>query len=42
MDVWQYILLENIPLPKLYFAHEREVIERDGTFISTHPTGETA
>jgi sulfate adenylyltransferase subunit 2 len=38
MDVWQYIMLENIPLPKLYFAHEREVIERDGTFISTHPS----
>ncbi|MFI5172610.1 MAG: sulfate adenylyltransferase subunit CysD [Chitinophagales bacterium] len=37
MDVWQYIFQENIPLPKLYFAHDREVIERDGTFISTHP-----
>ena len=37
MDVWQYIYQENIPLPKLYFAHDREVIERDGTFISTHP-----
>ena len=37
MDVWQYIYQENIPLPTLYFAHDREVIERDGTFISTHP-----
>ena len=37
MDVWQYIYQENIPLPKLYFAHDREVIERDGTYISTHP-----
>lgn len=37
MDVWQYIFQENIPLPKLYFAHDREVIDRDGTFISTHP-----
>lgn len=37
MDVWQYIFQENIPLPKLYFAHDREVIERDGTYISTHP-----
>ncbi len=36
MDVWQYIFQENIPLPSLYFAHQREVIERDGTFISTH------
>jgi sulfate adenylyltransferase subunit 2 len=30
MDVWQYILLENIPIPNLYFSHEREVFERDG------------
>lgn len=37
MDVWQYIYQENIPLPRLYFAHDREVIERDGAFISTHP-----
>lgn len=37
MDVWQYIYQENIPLPKLYFSHDREVIARDGTWISTHP-----
>lgn len=34
MDVWQYILVENIPLPTLYFAHEREVIERNGTLLA--------
>ncbi len=34
MDVWQYILLENIPIPSLYFAHEREVFERDGTLLA--------
>ncbi len=34
MDVWQYILLENIPIPNLYFAHEREVFERDGTLLA--------
>lgn len=34
MDVWQYILLENIPIPNLYFSHEREVIERDGTILA--------
>lgn len=34
MDVWQYILLENIPIPDLYFSHEREVIERDGTILA--------
>src|SRR4051812_16194728 len=37
MDVWQYIYTENIPIPKLYYAHEREVIERDGAFLSTSP-----
>jgi sulfate adenylyltransferase subunit 2 len=26
MDVWQYMKRENIPLPSLYFAHEREVV----------------
>jgi sulfate adenylyltransferase subunit 2 len=34
MDVWQYILLENISIPGLYFSHEREVIERDGTILA--------
>lgn len=34
MDVWQYILLENIPIPSLYFAHEREVFLRDGTILA--------
>lgn len=37
MDVWQYIATENIPIPKLYFAHDREVIIRDGTLLSTSP-----
>ncbi|MCK5170126.1 MAG: sulfate adenylyltransferase subunit CysD, partial [Bacteroidales bacterium] len=34
MDVWQYILLENIPIPSLYFSHEREVVDRDGTILA--------
>ncbi len=33
MDVWQYILSENIKIPPLYFAHEREVIRRNGTWL---------
>ncbi len=37
MDVWQYIFMENIPIPKLYFTHEREVIVRDGAILSTSP-----
>ncbi|MEQ9188222.1 MAG: sulfate adenylyltransferase subunit CysD [Cryomorphaceae bacterium] len=34
MDVWQYILHENIELPSLYFSHEREVFLRDGVIYS--------
>jgi len=33
LDVWQYIYLENIPLPQLYFAKERPVVFRNGTWI---------
>lgn len=34
MDVWQYILMEDIEIPSLYFSHEREVIFRDGQYLS--------
>lgn len=34
MDVWQYILKENIALPTLYFSHEREVIQRGKTILA--------
>jgi len=34
MDVWQYIYLENIPIPNLYYSHEREVVYRDGTWLA--------
>ena len=34
MDVWQYIRMENIPIPGLYFSQDREVIERNGTFLA--------
>ncbi len=33
MDVWQYILLENIEIPSLYIAHEREVIWRNNSWL---------
>jgi sulfate adenylyltransferase subunit 2 len=33
LDVWRYIQRENIPLPSLYFAAERPVIERDGALL---------
>jgi sulfate adenylyltransferase subunit 2 len=34
MDVWQYIAEERINLPSLYFAHEREVVQRDGVLLA--------
>ena len=37
MDVWQYILQENIPLPSLYYTHERDVFERDGVWLAHYP-----
>ncbi|MCB9204513.1 MAG: sulfate adenylyltransferase subunit CysD [Flavobacteriales bacterium] len=46
MDIWQYILLEGIELPSLYFSHKRECFMRDGMilgktdFIQTRDTEE--
>jgi len=37
MDVWNYIRRENIPLPSLYFAHERDVITRNGVYMAASP-----
>jgi sulfate adenylyltransferase subunit 2 len=34
MDIWQYIAMEQIPMPSLYFAHEREVFLRDGIHLA--------
>ena len=33
LDVWQYIEREQIELPSLYYAHEREVVERNGLLL---------
>lgn len=33
LDVWLYVWMENIPVVPLYFAKERPVVERDGSFI---------
>ncbi|WEF35600.1 sulfate adenylyltransferase subunit CysD [Pseudoduganella chitinolytica] len=33
LDVWQYIARENLALPSIYFAHEREVIPRNGLLV---------
>jgi sulfate adenylyltransferase subunit 2 len=37
MDIWQYIRLEEIPIPSLYLAHEREVVRRDGVLLARTP-----
>jgi sulfate adenylyltransferase subunit 2 len=34
LDIWRYVELENLELPSIYFAHEREVFERDGILLA--------
>lgn len=36
MDIWQYIKAEEIELPSLYFAREREVVARGGTYLEVN------
>ncbi len=46
LDVWQYVARENLELPKIYFAHDREVFRRDGMlyavseFVERYPDEE--
>ncbi|MEO9139048.1 MAG: sulfate adenylyltransferase subunit CysD [Jatrophihabitans sp.] len=44
LDIWSYIEAEQIELPNLYYAHEREVLERDGMLLAVNrfisPQGE--
>ncbi len=35
LDIWQYIKEEGIEIPPVYYAHQREVFERDGMLLST-------
>jgi sulfate adenylyltransferase subunit 2 len=37
MDVWMYLKREEIDLPSLYFAHERDVFERNGSLLAVSP-----
>jgi len=37
LDVWQYLAVENVELPSLYFAHERPVFEREGALLADSP-----
>jgi sulfate adenylyltransferase subunit 2 len=36
LDIWSYIRDEQIELPHLYFAHKREVVERDGMLLAVN------
>jgi sulfate adenylyltransferase subunit 2 len=36
LDIWQYIGQENIEIPSIYFAHEREVFSRDGMWLAVN------
>jgi sulfate adenylyltransferase subunit 2 len=44
LDIWRYIQLENLELPSIYFAHQREVFARDGILLAVsqyaRPEGE--
>ncbi len=47
LDVWRYIRQESLDLPELYFAHQREVVKRDGRVVPVSEfcgprSGETA
>jgi sulfate adenylyltransferase subunit 2 len=35
LDVWEYIAVEGLEVPSIYFAHEREVFARDGMLYAT-------
>jgi sulfate adenylyltransferase subunit 2 len=37
LDVWEYIRRHELELPSIYFAHEREVFERDGMLYAVSP-----
>ena len=39
LDIWQYIERERIELPSIYFAHEREVVLRDGMLLAVSAVG---
>jgi sulfate adenylyltransferase subunit 2 len=34
LDIWRYIEVEDLELPSIYFAHQREVVERDGILLA--------
>lgn len=37
LDIWQYIAREKLELPSIYYAHEREVVEKGGLLVPVTP-----
>ncbi|MBL0310036.1 MAG: sulfate adenylyltransferase subunit CysD [Bacteroidetes bacterium] len=37
LDVWQYLAMEEIKMPSLYFSHKRRVFNRDGVLLAESP-----
>jgi len=37
LDVWHYLAKSNVPLPNLYFAHKRDVVDRRGVLLARSP-----
>jgi sulfate adenylyltransferase subunit 2 len=37
MDVWQYIYMDDVEIPSLYFTHKRQVFYRDGVWLASAP-----
>jgi sulfate adenylyltransferase subunit 2 len=37
MDVWQYIYMDHVEIPNLYYTHKREVFNRDGVWLAYAP-----
>ena len=37
LDVWQYIVQEDLEVPSIYFAHQRQVFQRDGMLYAASP-----
>lgn len=37
MDIWQYIYMDQIPIPEIYYTHERDVFCRNGVWLAAAP-----
>lgn len=37
MDVWQYIAMENLEIPTIYFTHNRKIVDRGGVLLAESP-----